>query len=133
MKITYRTLCGEVVSENLNSNILEHRSKLHLEARRILTDCFPLSEILEEPPIRIFKKEIAYFDFLMPREKLCVEVQGQQHYTYSDFFHGNKRRFFKQIQKDNRKKEWAELNGFRFLALRFDEEKEWQTKIYAMK
>lgn len=40
----------------------------------------------------------------------AIEVNGEQHRSYSPFFHGDRQGFFKQIERDARKSEWCELN-----------------------
>ncbi len=42
-------------------------------------------------------------DFYLPRDKIAIEVQGQQHYEYSKFFHKTISNFKKAQERDRRK------------------------------
>ena len=42
-------------------------------------------------------------DFILPREKIAIEVNGQQHYEYVKIFHKNRSEFLKAKERDRRK------------------------------
>lgn len=49
-------------------------------------------------------------DFYMPNNNLAFEYQGVQHGEFNEFFHKDKAGFKKQIERDDRKKQWCDLN-----------------------
>ena len=70
----------------------------HKLARLTLRDLFPRSIILEEvslPGTRTTtRNSILYAYFFIPDRPLIVEVHGEQHYSYNEFYHKNKRDFY---------------------------------------
>lgn len=67
--------------------------------------------MLEEFTIPKTRMSIDIFNI---SDKICLEVQGEQHNKYSKFFHGRKSKLFAQMKRDIFKMEWAELNGFEY-------------------
>jgi very-short-patch-repair endonuclease len=62
-----------------------------------------------------------YMDFYLPLKKMCVEVHGEQHYKFVQFYHQNMVNFVKAQKRDRDKEEWCEINGIRYIALPFDQ------------
>lgn len=47
-----------------------------------------------------------------------VEISGQQHYSYNEFFHkNNELKYVEQLKRDVFKEKWAELNNFDFFEI----------------
>jgi very-short-patch-repair endonuclease len=76
-----------------------------------LSQQYPYDQIFEEVYVL---GENLYLDFFIPSLKLVVEVNGRQHETFVPHFHGTKRDFILQQQRDRRKAEWCLKNGFEF-------------------
>lgn len=115
-----------------------HRSRKasapHKLARLTLRDLFPRSIILEEvslPGTRtVTRYSILYADFFIPDRLLVVEVHGEQHYTYNDFYHKNKREFYKAKARDRDKIEWCQINNIDIAVLDSRENKDdWRKSI----
>ena len=54
-------------------------------------------------------------DIVNISDRICIEIQGEQHNSYSKHFHGGRKsKFLNQMERDLFKMEWAELNGFDF-------------------
>lgn len=125
-------LSGKIHAWNLRGHIpllndCRPRSELHLRARNVLKKMFPTDQILEECTT---PGEQLYLDFFLPLRKLIIEVQGQQHFKFSEHFHGTQAGFVKSKNRDNRKKRWAEINGFRLIEFNYNEsDKEWAMKL----
>jgi len=103
------------------------RSEPHLRARTLLRSLYPCDRVYEEVPLpgtRLFA------DFFIPSRRMIVEVQGEQHFEYTPFFHGTKLAFHESQQRDAQKKEWCELNNLHLVQLPHDEELEiWQGRL----
>lgn len=99
------------------------RSSLHLRARALLTRLFPLdlrAEEVELPGLGL------YADFLLPAQKMVVEVQGSQHSAYNAFFHPTRLDFIEALGRDRNKAAWCEINGFRLVLLQHNaDDVEW--------
>lgn len=105
-----------------------NRSKYHLAARQLLTQLFPTDRVLEEVPLPGSGGLTA--DFLIPAEKLIIEVHGEQHYKYVMHFHGSLLGFIAARKRDMNKKRWCELNGIRLVELPYTEAvDEWRRRI----
>lgn len=109
---------------------IQKKSDLHLQARTLLKTCFPTLQILEEVPIPIRRGEVLYLDFYLPLNKKCIEVHGEQHYKFVQFFHVDRMGFAKHKKRDKEKKEWCELNNLKYIELPYDlSVEEWKDRI----
>lgn len=102
-------------------------SSLHKQARELLKEEFPFSVIFEEVKT---PKDKLYFDFFLPLEKVCLEVQGKQHYEYTSHFHTSSIGFLESKKRDRMKKEWCEINQMYYIELPYNEDiNEWRKRI----
>jgi hypothetical protein len=105
-------------------------SSLHARAREILSNLFPCDIIVEEAQLPGIPRQILYVDFVVPSEKLIIEVQGEQHYRFNAFFHDNKTDFYKAVARDNLKKRFCEINDLTLIELPYTEtDDEWRARI----
>jgi hypothetical protein len=92
----------------------EKCSKLHARARILLAKEFPCDIIYEEVPLPGCKDERQtrplFADFLVASRDIVVEVQGEQHYKFNNFFFNNKLEFFRAQARDRKKREWCDVN-----------------------
>lgn len=123
-KSSYWKLSGNITKNTIN------KSSLHIKARELLNKLFPTLQVLEEVSIPIRKSETLYLDFYLPLKKTCVEVHGEQHYKFVQFYHNTFLGFVKSKKRDTDKKEWCELNNIQYVDLPFNEtETEWEKRI----
>ena len=130
-------LDGKEYSWIPSNNIVNtnNRSGLHLNARKLLKEKFPNDRILEELVLPGTKtdnrKSVLKADFFIPVRSLIVEVHGQQHTEYNNFFFKNKIEFYKAQARDRDKKNWCEINQFELIELFHNESiEEWRAKIW---
>lgn len=135
MKIT--GLDGKEYSWIPSNNIVdtEKRSNLHNQAFKLLKEKYPNDRILEELVLPGTKTEnrrsVLKADFFIPVRNLIVEVHGNQHTEFNNFFFKNKMEFFKAQARDRDKKKWCELNQFTLIELFHNESiDEWRDKIW---
>jgi very-short-patch-repair endonuclease len=113
-----------------NANDREVRSELHLKARQLLKETFPTHTICEEVPIDINRYSKVFLDFYLPLKKLAIEVQGEQHFKYTPFFHYNVQSFIKQQQRDNKKKAWCSINNITLIEFPYNQTiEQWKSKL----
>lgn len=130
MKI--KDLSGKIHTWNLHGyqvdlNDIRPRSSGHITCRTLLKKLFPLDLILEEPPV---PGENLFLDFFLPGRKMIVEVQGAQHEQFVPFFHKTKAKFVQAQNRDKRKANWCEINGFRLVELLdTEDEATWTRKL----
>lgn len=129
-----KTLDGQIQNWQLTGHFshakIDNKSGLHLKARQLLKTCFPTLQILEEVPVPIKRSENYYIDFYIPMLKTAIEVHGEQHYKFVQFYHNNHLGFLKSQKRDREKREWCELNSIRYIELPFVEsEEEWQNRV----
>jgi hypothetical protein len=108
------------------------RSDLHLKARELLHILHPLDRILEEVPLP--GSYGLAVDFYLPFYKLIIEVQGEQHYKYIPYFHGDILGFWSSKKRDRNKRKWAELNNLLLVELPYNESiEQWTDRIRTRK
>lgn len=61
------------------------------------------------------------YDIEVIGEKILIEIQGDQHYKFIEYFHGTKENFEYQQYKDKYKKEFAENLGYTMIYLSYPE------------
>ncbi len=66
-------------------------------------------------------KHVMPYDFEIPKYKLIIEVQGEQHRKFIECFHGTEEGFEYQQQKDSIKKSFAIDQGYKFMELWYDD------------
>ena len=104
------------------------RSALHLRARNLLKEMYPVDRILEE--VYLPGSYGLYADFWLPLRNKIIEVHGEQHYKFIPFFHGTMINFLSAKTNDNNKRQWCELNGIIEVELPFNEsDNQWKSRI----
>lgn len=130
-------LDGKEYSWIPSNNIVntEKRSGLHNKAQQLLKEKYPNDRILEELVLPGTKtsnrKSVLKADFFIPMRSLIVEVHGQQHTEFNNFFFANKMEFYKAQARDRDKKSWCEINNFELIELFHNESiEDWRGKIW---
>lgn len=118
-------LDGRHHSIKLISKTRSNASSLHISARNILKELFPLYRIYEEvyivsPPL--------YLDFFIPHIGV-FEINGSQHEKYTPYFHNTKAKFFKGRRNDELKSDWCDINGLTLIKLNWNEKERWREII----
>lgn len=88
----------------------------HELAKTLLKSLFPHEKCYEETFIPGCGTPL-YLDLFIPRFRLGVEIQGQQHFAFCPFFHGTINDFRKSQKRDNIKREWGIRNNIRIAYL----------------
>ena len=109
-------------------------SILHSRARILLHNLFPYDLIYEEVVLPGMKHEIVQrsliADFYIHAPRLMIEVQGEQHNKFVQFFHSNKLEYFRAKQLDSLKKQWCIINNITLIELPHDEsDPYWENRI----
>jgi hypothetical protein len=117
---------GELVSIDVRPSSYpiksKSRSSLQGQTAEALVDRFPRQDVLEDFTIPGSRMSV---DFFLPGLRMVIEVQGRQHDQHVPHFHGNKATsldFAKQLVRDRKKKEWADMNSFDWLEIRTKED-----------
>ena len=113
----------------------EKRSGLHKKAKELLKERYPNDRILEELVLpgtkTATRKSTLKADFFIPVRKLIIEVHGEQHTEFNNFFFKSKMDFYKAQARDRDKKQWCEINNFELIELFHNESiEEWRSKIW---
>lgn len=99
----------------------EGRGKYQSEVGEIVKALFPNELLLEEFPCL---GEGLFLDFFMPKKKIAVEVQGQQHSSYNAFFHKDKSDFILQQRRDVLKQRWCDANKIKLVHIPYGSKEE---------
>lgn len=96
------------------------RSKIQYAVGQYLIKRFPFDPILEDVPT----PEGFYFDFFLPKRKLALEIQGEQHSKFVQFFHKTQAGFNQSKIRDNNKREFCRINDISLVEITSVEELE---------
>lgn len=127
-------LDGKYYNLSIISQKRANASKLHLLARQLLKEIFPLEVILEEVSLPGSKterrKKPLFADFFVPGRKVLVEVNGEQHSKFNNYFHQNKLDFYMGQVRDADKREWCDINDIKLIELPYNESiNEWRERF----
>ena len=122
------------LSKKTTKKKLRRCSNLHRRARLVLRKLFPSSTILEEVHLpgsnTVTRSSTLFADFYLPRQRLLIEVHGEQHYKFNEFFHRTKSGFLKSKSRDRDKIRWCELNEIDVVVLKYTgSDDEWREQI----
>lgn len=102
-------------------------SKLQSALSRFLIDSLPDEEWKENArPEWLDRMEL---DFYFERERLAIEVQGEQHFRYCPRFHKDYSDFLSQQVRDKRKKELCEQYGIELIELYSESDLDWVKSV----
>jgi hypothetical protein len=90
------------------------------EIFEFLKVAFPRATIFPQHPVKFFGEQL-FIDFYIPAMSLAVECQGEQHYSFTPHFHGDKEGFKASVARDNNKREWARKNNVFLLEIPFND------------
>lgn len=81
----------------------------------------------------ITKKQLPY-DIEIAGKNVLVEIQGEQHLKFIEYFHGTIDNFHYQQRKDEYKKKFAESKGYKLIYIYYNELKDnlFKTKLNNM-
>lgn len=79
----------------------------------------------------ITQRQLPY-DIELVGKKIVIEIQGEQHISYVEYFHGTIDNFQYQLRKDDYKKRWAISKGYKILYIYYDDfiNDKYKTKIF---
>jgi hypothetical protein len=102
-------------------------SSNHTRCRELLLQIWPSEVILEEVGLPGLNLRL---DFYLPRQRMAIEVHGESHYGYITHFHKHRIGYANSLQRDNRKKDWCNLNHITLVELPHNEDLEkWKIRI----
>jgi hypothetical protein len=122
-------LDGRVYTWKLSRKLTDRwRSELHLKVRKLLHSLYPLENILEE--VYLPGSDGLTADFFIPTRKMLVEAHGEQHYHFVSFFYNTILDFIEAKKRDQRKRQWAEINKLKLVELCCnDSPKQWRKQL----
>lgn len=92
------------------------RSKLQKSCKDILKEFWNGDIVSEEQSIPKTRLKIDFVNF---SKKIILEIQGGQHFKFNKHFHNNNIfNFVDSLARDDKKEEFANLNGFIYLAVK---------------
>ena len=105
---------GKLVSKNVSKYLINWkgkcRSKFQEAVKAFIEPHWSYCIVYEEFPVYGTLMKV---DILNSTKKIAIEVNGDQHYSYNKFFHGNSiENYSKSLERDTMKLEWLEKNGY---------------------
>lgn len=83
------------------------RSKFQTTVKKFIKKYWDQDVVFEEFPVVGSRLSL---DFYNANKKIAIEVQGQQHVKYVEFFHQNRINYLNQLKRDQNKEKFCELN-----------------------
>ena len=96
-------------------------SKLANQVYDVLRDIFPQARIFTEHYVNCEGNRL-FFDYYLPQYNILVEVQGEQHYKYTPFFHGAPSDYRQAVKRDKLKQNYALANNFTLVIVDYNED-----------
>jgi len=114
---------GRLENRSVNKYLIKwdgkSRSKLQFGVKQFLKRYWKSCVVYEEFPVYGSRMKV---DILNATKKIAVEVNGAQHSNFNKFFHANSRvNYLKSINRDFKKLEWLEQNGYNLIEINHDE------------
>lgn len=92
------------------------KSNIQYDCQQLLKEKFPLLPILEE--VSLPGTGGLVLDFLLPAQRIAVEIHGRQHDVYVPHFHGSPEGFRQSQARDKMKAEFCRINGIELHTVR---------------
>jgi hypothetical protein len=110
---------GKLVNKNVRRYSIDweakSRSKLQFKFKSFFYPYWKNHIVYEEFPVYGTMLKV---DILNATKKIAIEIQGNQHESFNEFFHDNSRlKYLQSIKRDVKKEKWLEMNEFKFLEL----------------
>lgn len=120
----FKTLDGkDRVVKNLKKTLIKwdgkSRSKIQKNVKDFLKPFWLGDVVFEEMKVAGTRLSL---DFYNANKRIAIEVQGEQHFKFVPFFHGNRNTYLKQIKRDVKKIEFCEINNITLVEI-FPEDK----------
>jgi hypothetical protein len=100
--------------------MVQRRSKRHVEVYEKLLELYPGIKVKEE--YHIGQKLL--IDMVLTDMSIGIEINGQQHYELSEFFHkGSELAFNRQLLNDKKKRRLCKESSMFLYAIPYDDER----------
>lgn len=76
-------------------------------------------DFIQEKCFKDLRNGLYRFDFYIPSQRAVIEVQGEQHYTYSKFFYKKRSEFTKAQERDRIKISYCLAHGLKMYCIPF--------------
>jgi len=113
------SLNGKLVNKNVSKYLINwdkpSRSKIQFNVKKFFEAYWKSHIVYEEFPVY---GSLMKVDLLNATKRIAVEVNGEQHESFNEFFHANSRmNYLQSIKRDCKKAQWLEKNNFKFIEL----------------
>ena len=110
---------GKLVNKNVRNYLINwekaSRSKLQFKFKQFFYPFWKNHIVYEEFPVYGTMLKV---DILNATKRIAIEIQGNQHESFNEFFHDHSRlRYLNSIKRDVKKAKWLEINNFKFIEL----------------
>lgn len=113
------SLNGKLANKNVSRYLIDwnkpSRSKIQFNVKKFFEQYWKSHIVYEEFPVY---GSLMKVDLLNATKRIAVEVNGDQHESFNEFFHANSRmNYLQSIKRDCKKAQWLEKNNFKFIEL----------------
>lgn len=104
----------------MKKEVNTNSSKLTKAVFGIIKECYPNETLVQEEPIKINGKTL-YLDIYIPRLKIAVECDGEQHFRFNKFYHADSSAFIQQKKNDLDKMLFCQESNITLVRVAFNE------------
>lgn len=119
-----KNIYGKEVKKNVTPYLIDwagpSRSKFQFRVKQFFRPYWGRYLVFEEFPVIGSRKTVDLFNY---NKKIVVEIQGGHHATFNKHFQQNKNNWLAQVKRDIEKQQWCELNGFSYIEIYPEDEK----------
>lgn len=112
----FKKLNGQEKYKNISDRKVKwndkSRSIIQFEVKQFLKKYWEYDLVFEEMPVTGTKMTL---DIVNYTKRIAVEVHGKQHGQFVKFFHGNRNNYRRQIERDDAKQKWCEINNIKYV------------------
>jgi very-short-patch-repair endonuclease len=104
----------------MKTNIRLNISELHKTILDSVSKIFP-SEKIETEKVIQFDGRSLYLDIYIPKLKIAIECDGEQHGKFSKFFHGTVAKFNESKANDDLKNRYCNVFGITLVRVQYND------------
>lgn len=112
-----KNIFGKEVNKSFAKSKIDWDKSVSKPQKRIKDIIKPLwiyQDVHEELYIPNSKLRIDLINFTT---STVIEVSPKQHDTYNNFFHKDRQKFLRSLERDFKKIEWCEINNFKYIEI----------------
>ena len=98
---------------------------------KVALDVLRYSSVKHKKHFRFSELGRLSYDFYLPKHKILIEMDGEQHFRFVEYFHRNQKGWLKQQYRDQEKDKFARRNGYTLIRIPYNAKPSPKTMLIA--